>query len=92
MSNRTVLLTVYEKRGYVEVRRHRLEEYIPKDYLNQEERGLQMVVMQKRKRDMLYLPAPASRGSAVCLLFLPSWPDSFWGFIGDIKIYDVSSK
>ena len=46
-----MLLAVYEKRGYVEVRRHRLEEYIPKDYLNQEERGLQMVVMQKRKRD-----------------------------------------
>ena len=51
MSNQTWLLAAYEKRGYVEVWTHHLEEYIPKDYLTQEERGLKMVVMQKRMRD-----------------------------------------
>ena len=51
VSNAPRLLATYEKSGYVEVWRQRLEEYIPEDSLTQKERGLQVVVMHKRKRE-----------------------------------------
>ena len=48
VSCRTDLIPIYEKRGYVEVGRRPLEEYIPEEHLTR--RGLQMVIMQKNTK------------------------------------------
>ena len=51
VSNAPRLLAMYEKSGYLEVRRHPLLEHLSKEYLSEEEIGLEVVVMQKRKGD-----------------------------------------
>ena len=51
VSNAPRLLATYERSGYVEVQRTLLEDYMAKDFLTEEEIGLEVVVMQKRKRD-----------------------------------------
>ena len=45
VSCRTDLFPYYEKRGYVEVRRHPIEEYVPDEVIIRP--GLEMVVMEK---------------------------------------------
>ena len=51
LSNAPWLLATYERSGYVEVQRTLLEDYMAKDFLTEEEIGLEVVVMQKRKGD-----------------------------------------
>ena len=47
VSCRADLFPIYEKRGYVEVGRRPLEQYIPAEQLTR--RDLQMVIMRKRQ-------------------------------------------
>ena len=49
VSNAPRLLAMYERSGYVEVQRTLLEDYMPEEFLTEEEIGLEVVVMQKRK-------------------------------------------
>ena len=49
VSNAPRLLAMYEKSGYLEVQRTLLKDYMPEEFLTEEEIGLEVVVMQKRK-------------------------------------------
>ena len=51
VSNAPRLLAMYERSGYLEVQRTLLKDYMPKEFLTEEEIGLEVVVMQKRKTD-----------------------------------------